>query len=264
MIYENTKYEDRYGARWGTGQNYANYLHSFTDFDLLPRRKPIIEPPKPKTNTVDIPGADGSLDLSEVLTSSIHYSNRKGTFEYVYTGPREGWDVIYHRLLGYLHGKTMRCIIDDDNGGYYEGRWTVKAPQYANDRMYITVEGDLEPYRYDLYTSTEPWIWDTFEFATGVIRDYAHVTVDIASVSSITTDARAIVLLGSEKPVVPNIILESGSVSVAYYAGGTLKTVNLTSGSNISQTPDLVVQEDTTIYVWGTGTFSIEYRGGLL
>ena len=41
-----------------------------------------LEPPKPKTYTVDIPGGNGVIDLTEALTGDVSYSNRTQKFTF--------------------------------------------------------------------------------------------------------------------------------------------------------------------------------------
>ena len=43
-------------------------LKSYDDFGLIQKSAPEVTPPAPKTNYVDVPGANGSIDLSEALT----------------------------------------------------------------------------------------------------------------------------------------------------------------------------------------------------
>ena len=49
-----------YGVRIGS-------KHTYDDFGLLLKSKPKIEPPEVKLIEIDIPGADGKLDLSTAL-----------------------------------------------------------------------------------------------------------------------------------------------------------------------------------------------------
>ena len=58
----------------------------------------VIPMPEPKTNYIDIPGADGSLDLTQSLTGNVPYNMREGvqfTFDasgavsYTHLSPRK-------------------------------------------------------------------------------------------------------------------------------------------------------------------------------
>lgn len=255
----NYKYFKNYGILFGEGSNYGFFKHSFEDFNLFPRTKPVIEPPKPKTLTVEIPGANGVIDFTEALTGTVQYANREGTFEYVFPYDRKLWDSEYHQLLRYCHGKRMRVILDEDPGGYYEGRITVEPPKYENGRAFFTIKGDFAPFRYDLYGTTEPWIWDTFNFDTGVIRYYNRIEVNSNEWVEKT-------IIGSDMQVVPDLILIDGLVGVNYpSADGGYRYLQLESGSNITNTPDFIIGPgEHIIQIRGQGTMSIDYRAGWL
>ena len=41
-----------------------------------------LEPPEPKTYTIDIPGGDGVIDLTESLSGDVVYNNRHQEFTF--------------------------------------------------------------------------------------------------------------------------------------------------------------------------------------
>lgn len=56
--------------------------HSYRDFGLILSSK-TIPLPKPKTDLINVPGADGSIDLSTVLTDGdVKYENRSITCKF--------------------------------------------------------------------------------------------------------------------------------------------------------------------------------------
>ena len=59
--------------------NTTNY-NSWSTWGLIPSVKPVVPQPTPVYKYVDIPGRDGSLDLSTYLTGGLSYTDRKGTF----------------------------------------------------------------------------------------------------------------------------------------------------------------------------------------
>ena len=50
--------------------------HSYRDWGLLLKSRPVISPPSPKTVYVDIPGSNGVIDLTESLTGDVKFDNR--------------------------------------------------------------------------------------------------------------------------------------------------------------------------------------------
>ena len=53
----------------------------------------------------------------------------------------------------------------------------------------VTLSGSAEPFKYDLLSSGEPWIWDIFNFRTGVIRTLMDV--------EITSTNKTVTILGA-------------------------------------------------------------------
>ena len=58
--------------------------HTFDDWGLVLTEKSL-GLPEPKTSGVEIEGADGELDTSEVLSGEIKFSNRQLTFKLTMT-----------------------------------------------------------------------------------------------------------------------------------------------------------------------------------
>lgn len=261
-------YDDHFGVQFGLRiAGDSKEYHSFKDLSLYPRKRPVISPPTPKRLTVDVPGMNGSLDYSLALTGFMQYENREAVMEYTYIGDRSKFSAIYHNVLGKLHGKKMSVVFDEDKAGFYTGFLSVDDPEYAKDRMYLTIHGDFEPFRYDMWTSAGRWLWDPFSFVDGVIRDYSSITfTNGRSTPSFDNDGTdAVKILGSVMPVVPHIILVSGSAKLGYKSQNGNKTVTLTSGDNYTQTPDLLLRNGTnTIWLAGTGEVSVDFRGGSL
>lgn len=155
-------YLNRYGATFGT-------KHSFRDYSLLPASPPIIEAPEPKLYTVDIPGMNGVLDLSEALTNSVTYNMRNATFEYLYYGTRDRWYYVYKTILDDLHGKSMQVVLDEEPDMIYSGRLTVTGTEMdgRSNKFKLTIEGTFEPWPTALTNTGNDWLWDPFNFETG-------------------------------------------------------------------------------------------------
>ena len=60
-----------------------NGINTWDTWWLIPSSRPVINPPGFKSNYIEIPGMDGSIDISTVLTGGYPtYSNRTGSIEY--------------------------------------------------------------------------------------------------------------------------------------------------------------------------------------
>lgn len=229
-------------------------VNTWDDWHLIPATRPVFNPPETKTHYVDIPGANGQIDLTESLTGYPVYENRTGSIEFYVANGYEDWDVIYSKILSYLHGKTHRAYPESESNGYfyYEGRFEVN--KWTSDKWYskITIDYDVYPYRKEPYSSTEPWLWDPFDFELGIVREYGYLVVD--GTLEMTIDGR-------QEPVVPEIIVDSDDGSgMTVKVGST--TYELEDGVNVI--PSIVVSaESVTLTFTGNGSVSIEYRGGL-
>lgn len=173
-------------------------FNTYKDWYLVPTGLPVIATPGIKTKIVDIPGANGALDLTESLTPYPLYENRTGSLEFAllqdrfeyYTrynraphsvtsrfgkdDPRL-WAIIYSDIANKLHGRKCQITLEDDPDWYYEGRISLNQWKSSTDGKWplITFNYDLAPYKLSTYTSAEAstnrWLWNPFSFIYGVI-----------------------------------------------------------------------------------------------
>lgn len=235
------KYENEYGVKFGD-------KHSFRDFGLYPKSKMVVNPPDVREVYVEVAGADGDLDITEALTGRANYESREGKFEFTVTD-RTKWDAVYSALMNEIHGRKMRVILDEDPYYYYYGRVKVDSFKTNKHTATITVEGYFEPYKKSLTANSEMWLWDPFNFETGVARDYANLVVD----GTLTTT-----VVGSRMPVTP-VIEVSSNMTLTY--GGT--TYQLSTGRNRIAGMVLADQEYTFTFT-GNGSVSIDFEIGSL
>lgn len=134
-------------------------INTADDLHLIAVAPPVIVMPKQKTKYLDVPGANGKLDLSELLTGGPIFENREGSIEF-YTArgyKRSSALVPMHEFASwewfrvfarYIHGQRLKMVLETDLDHYYEGRFEV---EYDHDdsmnRGKITVNYDLAPYR---------------------------------------------------------------------------------------------------------------------
>lgn len=134
--------------------------NTYKDWKLIPTSRPLINPPTPKTNYVDIPGMDGSLDYTEVL-SSIKYNNRQGSWEFIVLNGYSEWYVRYSEIMNYIQGKKFRVILDDEPEYYYNCRLSMNSWQSDKDWSKIVIDYIAEPYKYPLSsTASYDWLWN--------------------------------------------------------------------------------------------------------
>lgn len=232
--------------------------HTWRDWRLVPTSRPVFQPPDVKRIEIDLTGGDGIVDLTESLTGDVRYKQRTGSMEFQVEN-KEQWTTVYSDILDYLHGQKMKAVLDDDLGYYYMGRFSVN--QWKSDKMNskIVIDYSTDPYKYDMFGSADEWLWDSFNFETGIIRDYyRNLPVETGKTTSIF-------IPGERKPVVPefDVILGDGVDSIKVRTSTNGKTYTLKAGKN--RIPSIVIRKDgATFYFTGAGTVTINYRGGRL
>lgn len=105
-----------------------------------------ISPPTPKMYSVDVPGKNGSLDLSEFLTGNIQYNNRQLKFKFVRDGSRKAILSLIDEMMLY-HGQAVVITDDDTPDWYYTGR-AMLTPNNRNSYVEFEMSVDAEPFRY--------------------------------------------------------------------------------------------------------------------
>lgn len=204
--------------------------HSFHDYALFMKSYPAITPPTMKTKYVDVPGADGALDLSRTLTGYMQYNRRTITMEFTITAPREEWPDVHSRIMDDLHGQEVSIVLDDDPEYFYTGTLCVQGYDPQKVTSGVTILADVEPYK----TKVEP-----------TRRTFA---VSGSLTASITV---------TRKPVIP-VITASADMEMTYGAA----TVDLPAGESIF--PDLILRKgvENTLTFKGNGSVTFEYREG--
>lgn len=121
--------------------------HSYRDWGLIMKTRPVISPPVPKIKLIPVPGSDMIIDLTERLTGQVQYEPRTIQFEFITAADRSRWPSLYSAILTYLHGQSIRIIFDDDPNFYYTGRVTVGNMEADKKTATIQMTATVEPYK---------------------------------------------------------------------------------------------------------------------
>lgn len=208
-------------------------VHSHRQLNLI-QQKVEVQPAQPKLNLIDIPGADGSKDLSTMPSGRVTFSDRELTWTFALY-PGDDWHTKHSKVSGALNGKYCKITLDDDPGYYYLGRLVVS--DYAVDRLLrqITIKAQCRPYK---------------------LRQ-AETTVTRAAGTSFVT----LQLTNDRKPVVPTITVTAETTlrwngNDYVVAAGTHKIL------------DIELQEGTNTLkakvTSGTGDITVVYQEGAL
>lgn len=137
------------------GITFGTY-HSYNDWKLILAQKEI-GLPTVKTTTVDIPGSDGVLDLTEAIAGRVCYGNRTLTFTFVTSNSLTGatWAELLASVSGAIHGQRLDIILDDDPGYYYTGRVMLDSFASSSAKHTIVIKCDCSPYKTSLADGTK-------------------------------------------------------------------------------------------------------------
>ncbi len=118
--------------------------HSYDDLNLI-LSSVNIPPATPKTNFVDIPGGDGSVDLTEAL-GEVKFKDRECTFTFTVL-PTDDFEVKKRLVSDWLNGRKFQINLDKDPDYYWIGRCSVSG--YASDKKLhnIVVKAVVAPYK---------------------------------------------------------------------------------------------------------------------
>ena len=119
-------------------------VHSYDDLNLV-LSEVSIPPATAKTNFVDIPGGDGSVDLTEAL-GEVKFEDRGCKFTFT-VFPSEDFEVKKRKISNLLNGKRCKIVVDKDPDYYWMGRCSID--EYASDKNLhkIVVGAVVAPYK---------------------------------------------------------------------------------------------------------------------
>ena len=186
--------------------------------------------PEPQLTTVEVPGRNGKLDMSEALTGHLTYNNRSIEIILGIIGSEE---VIEQKRLVLLNlVNKPKCKIKFSHiQGYFEGRCVVVDTSREHGHYTIKLNCDCFPYRY-------------------LDNEFSQTR----TLNSTPTILSCLCLM---MPVVP--ILETSSSATIKH-----KTSTFTVQKGIHTLPILFKQGTNELTVSGSGTLKITYRQGVL
>lgn len=120
-------------------------IHSYSDLNLV-LSKVDIPPATTKTNYVDIPGGDGTVDLTEAF-GGVKYKDRKGSITFS-VFPTDDFEEKKRQVSNLLNGRRFKIRIDKDPDYYWLGRCEFN--KYASKKKLhqITMNVVVAPYKF--------------------------------------------------------------------------------------------------------------------
>lgn len=155
--------------------------NTWSNWHLISSSRPVVVQPNPVYKYIDIPGRDGQLDATDYLIGRPTYSTRNGSFEFnvvnsvgdvINYGVKRNfntgadfqkdsavsygdWTTRRAELASVLNGRKFKMFLDDDPNYYYYGRVFFK--DWKSDQHFarVTIEYQMNPYRYNANNGEE-------------------------------------------------------------------------------------------------------------
>lgn len=215
------------------GKVFFDGKDTYAEYGLLLASKSI-SLPEVRTNMIDVPGRDGLLDASEVLTGEVTYKNRTITLKLtgVDTVSGKTWPATISDFCNKVHGKRVKITFPEDTAHFYSGRCSVGQVELVKMMQTIPVTVDCDPWKYK----------------------NAKTTV---SRSDLGTAYKQLSLPNERRPVIPTITVAQdttllwGSSTINISAGDyILPAIRLAAGSNTLEAK----------VASGTGSITVTYQ----
>ena len=215
------------------GKVFFDGKDTYTEYGLLLASKSI-SLPEVRTNMIDVPGRDGLLDASEVLTGEVTYKNRTITLKLtgVDTVSGKKWPATISDFCNKVHGKRVKVTFPEDTTHYYSGRCSVGQVELVKMMQAIPVTVDCDPWKYK----------------------NAKTTV---SRSDLSTSYKQLSLPNERRPVIPTITVAQDTTLL----WGS-STINISAGDHILPAIRLAAGSNTlkAKVASGTGSITVTYQ----
>lgn len=206
-------------------------VHTFDDLNLVLSVCPDMPPARPKTTYIDIPGADGSLDLSEVH-GEVKFSDRENKYTFtMHPAETMTWEEKMQEVSNLLNGKRCRMTLDKDEDYFWDVRASIDS--YKSDKRLhqIVIAVRALPYKFK--------------------QDITKRTVQLSG------ESKSINLMNGRKSVCPSIECSNDNTVIVFGDA----TFNLSAGKH--EILDIqLVEGINTLTVSGSGTVTFLYQEG--
>ncbi len=206
-------------------------IHSYHDLDLLLSAVEV-SPAVPKTTYIDIPGADGFLDLTEA-NGEVRFSDRSLKFTFsmnpMHDLSESAWEEKKTEVCNRLNGKRCKITLDKDPDYYWEGRLTVDSFMSNKRVRQFVISAKVMPYK--------------------LKQKLTVVSFDLNS------DGVSCSLMNARRSVVPEFVVTADNTAIRVgdnvfrFAAGTHKTLDIR-----------LVEGKNDLILYGTGKITFTYQ----
>ena len=121
--------------------------NSYEDWGLYLTEPVVVSAPEPNTYMVEVPGRNGSLDLTESTIGTVTYQDREIEFPFLCRKKRKEWNKIYTDVMNAVHGRRCEITCSDDPDYTYEGRVTVDEWDADGTMAFPTLRATVRPFK---------------------------------------------------------------------------------------------------------------------
>ena len=206
-------------------------IHSYYDLDLLLSAVEV-STATAKTTYIDIPGADGFLDLTEA-NGEIRYSDRSLKFTFsmnpMHDLSESAWVEKMQEICNRLSGRRCKITLDKDPDYYWEGRVSVDSFKSNKRVRQFVVSAKVIPYK--------------------LKKDLTVVSFDLEE------DEQSYFLRNARRSVCPEIVTDADDTMIIFgnntfrFNAGTHKTLDIR-----------LVEGENELIMSGTGKITFTYR----
>lgn len=119
-------------------------LHTYRDMKLTLVEESI-GLPEVQTYTVEVPGRNGLLDLTEALNGEVTYKNRTCTWKFADVREYGARTQALVEAVNRLHGRKLDFILDDRPEYTGTGRFTASIEENMRGYTYLKLTADCDP-----------------------------------------------------------------------------------------------------------------------
>lgn len=204
-----------------------------TDWKCYTAKGWTLSTPKPKTKYIDIPGSDGKLDLTSVLTGIVNYEDRefKATLFSPYHRSTEEKNTLKNTIINSVHGQKLKLILTDSPSYYINGRVLVE--DFDVSKLYPTfiISAICEPWRYkNTLTTVKKTINGTQNVSLINEKKPALITIDTNAALTVKFEGKT-VSVPAGKTEVLDFILKEGANELSITGTNAVTTITYQEAS---------------------------------
>ncbi len=188
----------------------------------------------------EVPGRNGPLDLSTVLTDGEPYYGGRAFSATLESseGTRLEREERINKMVNLLDGWRMNIVLPDDEDHYISGR--IRVTKLYNDPAHAAVQ---------VTATCDPWRYNKSETAVGLVASSSEQT--------------AVLVNMGRRSVVPNIKVTGGEVTLIFNSGSEEHTGTLRPGE-YPREPLYLKTGSTLVRYRGAGQITFTYREAVL